>query len=432
MQMSDKENNIEALLMQAKVMSNVLDNIGSYVYSKDLAGKYTYVNADVAELFQRSVQDIIGKDDSHFFDLDISNEISENDLKVIRNKAPVISEENNVIKSTGKVKTYKIIKKPILDSSANVIGISGISIDITEKKALEAKNKEQKYLLDVILDNVDAYIYMKDENRYFRYVNNRVAKLFGYPAKEIVGKRDIDVISQADADHFWETDKLAFDSNDKVIINEKIKAADNKVHHYLSIKVPCHFEDDCKTLIGFSTDVTELYQLKEKFEQLANIDELTSLYNRRYFFDNANREFNRAKRHQQALAVISIDVDRFKKINDTYGHPAGDKVLMEIAKLINPTIRSEDIFARIGGEEFSILLPNTSRFESKKAAERLRHLLDNNPISITDDISLSIKISLGVSVLKATDDSFQDLYARSDIALYKAKSMGRNNVYLID
>ncbi|WP_077285688.1 sensor domain-containing diguanylate cyclase [Cognaticolwellia aestuarii] len=430
--MSDNENNIEALLLQVQVMSSVLDNIGSYVYSKDLAGKYTYVNADVAKLFQTSVQDIIGKDDSHFFDLDISNEINQNDLKVIRNKAPLITEENNVIKSTGKVNTYQIIKKPILDNKGNVIGISGISVDITEKKALEAENQEQKYLLDVILDNVDAYIYMKDDNRYFRYVNDRVAKLFGLPAKDIIGKRDIDVISQADADHFWQTDKLAFESNDKVIINETLKAADNKIHHYLSVKVPCHFKDDYKTLIGFSTDVTELYQLKEKFEQLANIDELTGLYNRRYFFDNANREFNRAERHQQALAVISIDVDRFKTINDKYGHPVGDQVLVKVAQLITPTVRSEDIFARIGGEEFSILLPNTSRHESQQTAERLRHLLDNNPISITDDISLPIKISLGVSVLKAADTSFQDLYARSDIALYKAKSMGRNNVYLID
>ena len=430
--MSDNENNIEALLLQVQVMSSVLDNIGSYVYSKDLAGKYTYVNADVAKLFQTSVQDIIGKDDSHFFDLDISNEISQNDLKVIRHKAPLITEENNVIKSTGKVNTYQIIKKPILDNKGNVIGISGISVDITEKKALEAENQEQKYLLDVILDNVDAYIYMKDDNRHFRYVNDRVAKLFGLPAKDIIGKRDIDVISQADADHFWQTDKLAFESNDKVIINETLKAADNKIHHYLSVKVPCHFKDDYKTLIGFSSDVTELYQLKEKFEQLANIDELTGLYNRRYFFDNANREFNRAERHQQALAVISIDVDRFKTINDKYGHPVGDQVLVKVAQLITPTVRSEDIFARIGGEEFSILLPNTSRHESQQTAERLRHLLDNNPISITDDISLPIKISLGVSVLKAADTNFQDLYARSDIALYKAKSMGRNNVYLID
>ncbi|MGB1263276.1 MAG: GGDEF domain-containing protein [Cognaticolwellia sp.] len=185
-------------------------------------------------------------------------------------------------------------------------------------------------------------------------------------------------------------------------------------------------------MIGFSTDVTELYQLKEKFEQLANIDELTGLYNRRYFFDNANREFIRAQRHQQTLAVISIDVDHFKTINDKYGHPVGDQVLVKLAQLLIPMVRSEDILARIGGEEFSILLPDTSREKSHQAAERLRALLDNNPIILDNDVKLPVKLSLGVSVIKASDACFQELYARSDIALYKAKSNGRNHVCMLD
>ena len=184
-------------------------------------------------------------------------------------------------------------------------------------------------------------------------------------------------------------------------------------------------------MIAFSTDVTELYQLKEKFEQLANTDELTGIYNRRYFFENAKREFNRAKRHQQELVVISLDGDHFKAVNDQHGHPVGDQVLVKIAQIITKTIRSEDIFARIGGEEFSILLPNITKTESLQAAERLRELLDDNAI-IINDIELPIKISLGVSVIKAADTCFQDLYSRSDRALYKAKSHGRNHVYLMD
>ena len=313
-----------------------------------------------------------------------------------------------------------------------MIGLTGISTDITVQKTLEAENRDQKHLLDVILNNVDAYIYMKDSNRYFKYVNSKVAELFGLPAKDIIGKRDIDVIPQEFADHFWQTDKLVFENNEKHIINEALLGADNKMHHYLSIKVPCDVKENSNTLIGFSTDVTELYQLKEKFKQLANTDELTGLYNRRYFFENAKREFNRAKRHQQALAVISIDVDHFKAINDQYGHPTGDKVLIKIAQLITPTIREEDIFARIGGEEFSITLSDTSKEKCQQAAERLRSLLDNNVISLDNNIQIPIKISLGVSIIKASDTSFQDLYARSDIALYKAKSIGRNQVHMIE
>jgi len=344
--------NIAALLQQVHEMTSVLDNIGSYVYCKNLAGKYTYVNADVAALFQTSVQDIIGKDDSHFFDLNVLDELLKNDRKVIFGKVSLAFEESNLIKSTGKVHTYKTIKNPIFNEMGEIIGLSGISTDITMQKLLEEDNQDQKHLFDVILNNIDAYIYMKDAKRRYRYVNRRVAELIGLPAEEIIGKLDTDV--------------------------------------------------------------------------------LTSIYNRRYFFDNANREFNRAKRHQQALAVISLDVDHFKTVNDQYGHPVGDQVLIKIAQLITPTIRAEDIFARIGGEEFSILLPNISLSQSLQAAERLRDLLDKKPILINKNIMLSIKISLGVSVLKASDNCFQDLYARSDSALYQAKSQGRNHVYLID
>ncbi len=425
----------DELLLQVQIMSGVLDNIGCYVYSKDLAGNYTYVNADVAELFQTPIEDIIGKDDSLFFDLEVSHELRQNDLKVIHEKAPVVNEESNVVKSTGEVLTYKTIKKPIFDDTGKVIGISGISMDITAQKALEAENQEQKKILDVILDNVDAHIYMKDSKRHFRYVNNQVAELFGLPAEEIIGKRDIDIMPRTFADELWQTDKLVFETNNKIVSNETLKDADDNLRHYLSAKVPCNFQNDKdndKTLIGFSTDVTELYQLKEKFEQLANHDELTGLFNRRYFFDNANREFKRIKRYPEALAVISIDVDHFKAVNDQYGHLVGDQVLIKIAQLITPTIRAEDIFARIGGEEFSILQPNTTKLKSQQAAERLRQLLDNNPITLENNIVLPIKVSLGVSMIKDTDTCFQDLYARSDVALYKAKACGRNHVCTLD
>jgi diguanylate cyclase (GGDEF)-like protein len=273
---------------------------------------------------------------------------------------------------------------------------------------------------------------MKDAKRRYRYVNRRVAELIGLPAGEIIGKLDTDIVLPSYADHCWRTDKLAFEHNEKVVINETVESPDQKTQHYLSTKVPFQLRGDMRTMIAFSTNVTELYQLKEKFEQLANTDVLTSIYNRRYFFDNANREFNRAKRHQQALAVISLDIDHFKAVNDQYGHPIGDQVLIKIAQLITPTIRAEDIFARIGGEEFSILLPGISLSQSLQAAERLRDLLDKNPILINKNIMLSITISLGVSVLKANDSCFQDLYARSDTALYQAKSRGRNHVYLIN
>lgn len=428
---NNNKNNTVTLLNQLSVMSKVLDNIGSYVYSKDLSGKYTYVNANVETLFQKPAEYIIGHDDSHFFDLDILDDLLESDRRVINENITLSIEEDTVIKSTGKIHTYKTTKSPIYDENNEVIGLSGIATDITVQKALEADNQNQKHLLDVVLNNVDAYIYMKDANRRYRYVNSRVAELIGLPAEDIIGKFDHDVVPAGYAENFWKNDKEVFEKNKKVVMNEEIKDANNIIHHYLSTKVPFQLKGDLQTMIAFSTDVTELYQLKEKFEELANTDELTGIYNRRYFFENANREFDRARRYEQTLVVISLDVDHFKAVNDNYGHPIGDQVLIKIAQLISPTIRAQDVFARIGGEEFSVLLPNISKADSMHAAERLRELLDANIIKI-NSIELPIKISLGVSVLKKSDLSFQDLYARSDMALYKAKSHGRNNVYLMD
>lgn len=429
--MTNKKNNTESLLNQISVMSKVLDNIGSYVYSKDLSGKYTYVNVNVETLFQKPAKYIIGKDDSYFFDLDILDDLIESDQRVMNENITLSIEEDSVIKSTGKIHTYRSTKSPIYNDNNEVIGMSGIATDITVQKALEDDNQNQKHLLDVVLNNVDAYIYMKDANRRYRYVNSRVAELIGLPAEDIIGKFDHDVVPPQYIDDFWKGDKDVFEKNQKIVMNEQLKDSNNKIHHYLSTKIPFQLKGDLQTMIAFSTDVTELYQLKEKFEQLANTDELTGIYNRRYFFENANREFKRAKRYHQTLVVISLDVDHFKAVNDDYGHPIGDQVLIQIAQLIGPTIRSEDIFARIGGEEFSVLLPNISKTDSLYAAERLRELLDTSIIKI-NSIELPIKISLGVSVLKESDTCFQDLYARSDMALYKAKSHGRNHVYLMD
>jgi diguanylate cyclase (GGDEF)-like protein/PAS domain S-box-containing protein len=428
----NKPNNIDALMLQIQSMNDVLNNVGAYVFTKDTQGKYIYVNQQVLTLFDITNEEIIGKDDSDFFDLEKSDELRINDIKVMKEQITLESEESNVIKATGEIRIYNTIKRPLINNQGETVGMCGISTDITQQKKLEAENKEQKQLLDVILDNVDAYIYMKDSERHFKYVNSKVADLLGDCAENIIGRKDSDVIPAESADHFWQSDKLVFESNKKQVIDEVITDQNGVDRHYISVKIPYQFDDKTKTLIGFSSDVTELYQLKESFEKQANTDSLTGLFNRRYFFENANREFKRARRHDKSLAVISLDVDHFKSINDSFGHPIGDQVLIEIANHIIPLIREEDIFSRIGGEEFSILLPETSAESARLAAERIHYLLDSQPITLNDDIKLDVKVSVGVSIISANDECFQALYARSDKALYLAKSIGRNQVQMLE
>lgn len=181
-------------------------------------------------------------------------------------------------------------------------------------------------------------------------------------------------------------------------------------------------------MIGFSTDVTELYQLKEQFKQQARTDALTGLYNRRYFIEQAEKEFNRATRHNETISLIIIDVDHFKHINDEFGHLTGDEVLKSLANNLKSMVRVEDTPARIGGEEFAILLPQTSSEHALNMAERIRQYHSDFPCIGIDSATHSITLSIGVSTLLAHDINFDSLFSRADKALYQAKESGRDKV----
>lgn len=417
--------------IEAKMLGEVLNNVGAFIYTKDLKGFYTYVNQAVLNLFNKKFDEVVGFDDSHFFDLDLSKQLNKNDQKVMLEGVDVESEETNYIKSLKETRIYKAVKKPLFDKNGNVVGMCGISTDITDEKNLQKMVKSQKHLLNAVLDNADAYIYMKDIERTFQYVNSKVAELFGESAENIIGKKDTEVLSTEVAEHFHLSDQKVFETNEKQIIEESSEDESGKLRHYISTKIPYQLEGGIPALIGFSTDVTELYALKEEFKKQANTDSLTELYNRRYFTEHAEREFYRAKRHLRIVSLISIDIDHFKHINDGYGHPAGDKVLISVAKCLLPCIRQEDILARIGGEEFSILLPETTLKSAKVVAERIR--LNQSNLSIEGEWKgeITLTVSIGVTCIRFEDDTFDDFFTRADKALYQAKALGRNQVYYL-
>jgi PAS domain S-box/diguanylate cyclase (GGDEF) domain len=142
-------------------------------------------------------------------------------------------------------------------------------------------------------------------------------------------------------------------------------------------------------------DITEYKLLTQKLHELAITDELTGISNRRYFFDNANRELFRSKRTSRPLSIIMLDIDHFKSVNDTYGHAVGDNVLKKIAARISSNLRSLDIYARYGGEEFIICLPETTLEDAKNVAERLRIIVEETIMQDTNNNDVKVTVSLG-------------------------------------
>jgi diguanylate cyclase (GGDEF)-like protein len=171
----------------------------------------------------------------------------------------------------------------------------------------------------------------------------------------------------------------------------------------------------------------ELEHLSGEVQRLSITDELTHLYNRRGFFEMGHREVERAKRFGKPLSAIMLDIDHFKQVNDRYGHAIGDKVLEEVATRCSLRLRKVDIFDRYGGEEFSVLLPETKIADARITAERLRHQTSKEPISTAHDL-LSVTISLGVAAFEGDAMGLEELLEHADQALYKAKESGRNHV----
>ena len=167
----------------------------------------------------------------------------------------------------------------------------------------------------------------------------------------------------------------------------------------------------------------------EEIYQLAIHDALTDLYNRRHFIEMADKEIARALRHQRPLALCIIDVDLFKPVNDRYGHISGDDVLRQIAALVRRHARNDDVAARIGGEEFALLLPECDAEAARACAERLRQAVADSLFAPGGEPQ-QITVSIGIAALGAGRGSRSTLMAAADNALYRAKSEGRNRVCL--
>jgi len=176
----------------------------------------------------------------------------------------------------------------------------------------------------------------------------------------------------------------------------------------------------------------ELEEKNRQLEYLAGHDPLTGLFNRRQFDQMVSMELSRAARQPAPISLLMVDLDHFKFINDRYGHPLGDEVIRHTASLLRNHTRTGDSVARLGGEEFLLLLPDTSQPQAKVIAEKVRRLLEETPLPMKDGL-LYLTASFGIACLEAgMPGTYEGLYAAADKALYKAKASGRNRVEVIE
>jgi diguanylate cyclase (GGDEF)-like protein len=182
-------------------------------------------------------------------------------------------------------------------------------------------------------------------------------------------------------------------------------------------------------VLSLGIDVTESKRMEQELQALATTDPLTGLSNRRQFLARLTEEFGRVQRFGRTSSVLMLDLDRFKRINDTYGHAAGDAALKHFAALIVNALRKIDTAGRLGGEEFAIILPGADATAARISAERLCEIVAKTPFMYGGNV-IPLAVSIGIASTDAHDSAPDVVLARADKALYRAKGNGRNRVEL--
>lgn len=317
------------------------------------------------------------------------------------------------------------------DQSGQPTRMVGTVQDVTDKVEAETALRENREMLhSMSLAAHDAMIMIESDDTII-FWNQAAEKMFGYSSEEALGQKVHQLIAAQ------EDDKRRAEEGLEGFARTGTGPVLNTVQEFTAVRrdgsefpversVAAFRMGGKWYAVGSMRDITERRETQAKLEELATIDGLTGLYNRRHFNELATGQITQAQRYGQPLSLIMFDVDHFKSVNDQYGHDVGDMVLRELSRLAGETIREVDFNGRLGGEEFAICLPGTGLDGALELAERLRQRIAESRVEYPGG-GLGVTISLGVA--EVTDgDSLETILKRADEALYRAKESGRNRV----
>ena len=294
----------------------------------------------------------------------------------------------------------------------------------TELEASRAIEQEYRLLLDESSDPIFAFF----PDGEYRYVNRAFARGVGLPPEGIIGRKIWDVFSKEEADKRFAVVRWVFENAEIRVIEVRVPRPDGD-RFYLTTVKPI-FDDllEVISVICISKDITERKQMEDRLAYMAQHDALTDLPNRALFSDRLTTAIARARRESSCFAVLSLDIDYFKPVNDTFGHLAGDLLLQTVAHRLLSCIRESDSAGRIGGDEFLVLLPNiTQPQDAWGVAEKIHQTL-NEPFALTENHAIRIASCIGIALYPEHGENDIDLLRHADAALYHAKKHGRNRI----
>lgn len=286
----------------------------------------------------------------------------------------------------------------------------------------------------IVMESADAVVAV-DRDQKLVLFSPAAEKLFGYSRDEIIGK-PLDTLlphryrsgHAAKVNEFHSKGSPARYMGDRKSHLVGLNA--DGTESMLGATIVTVPTDDGPIMVAMLRDIGERIKMQQELAHMASADPLTGQLNRRAFLESLEREWHRALRYKTELSLLMFDLDRFKSINDTYGHDLGDQVIREFSELVRSSLRDIDLFGRWGGEEFIAALPHTDLRSARNIAERIRETFASRRFEASGFKVFSVTVSIGVSDLRDGRFPLQQMIKDADNALYEAKNAGRNQVVI--
>lgn len=416
---TDLEDAQEKIRESNDQLLSIMNHSTLAVSLKDPSGRYEYVNMKFEEVFGVSAADIIGKTDLQVFELEIAQTLRNRDLEVMGRLSA--TESIDAFTLCAAAVWLDSVRFPIFDSSGAVRSICTKSSDVTMKRHAE----EQLRLAAKVFDRAGEAISVTDANGIIITVNDAFCRITGYSHAEVIGKNPRFLQSGKHSKEFFEgmwrslVEQGAWQGE---IFNRR---KDGEVYpEWLTINSVCDDLGRIVNYVGIFSDITAIKSSQRKIEFLATHDELTGIPNRSLLMDRLKHSVAQAKRQNTKLAVLFIDLDNFKVINDSLGHDVGDQLLKLATERLQSCVRDSDTLARLGGDEFVVVLTDIGLAKVNAVAGRIVDFLAASfPIG---GKQLFVSASIGISIFPDDGDDSMTLLKHADTAMYRAKERGRN------
>ncbi|MFM0203014.1 EAL domain-containing protein [Paraburkholderia fungorum] len=408
-----------------QMLETVIDNIPQRIFWKDRESRYLGCNMAFARDAGLSYSEqVVGKSDSEMPWRAYAELLNEHDREVVTTGVPKMNFEVDVL-IDGVHRTMVTSKLPFTDSDGRVIGVLGSYTDITERKRSDLALRLQSRALDASV-NAILITAPSPAGNLIEYVNPAFMRITGYDPAEVIG-HDCRVLQRDDRDQEGVAlirQALAANREVSAVVRNYRKDGALFWNQLFIAPVP-NAEGVITHHIGVINDVTDLIRYQEQLEYQANYDSLTRLPNRNLLRDRLQHALIVAHRHHKGVAVVFIDLDGFKNVNDTLGHSVGDRLLSVVAERLARCSRTSDTVARHGGDEFVIVMTDTVDEQSLIAwMERVRASI-SEPVWL-DGTELYVGCSMGASLFPQDGEDAETLMKKADLAMYRAKDMGRN------